>query len=605
MCGIAGALSPDRPVDQGMVERMCGTMEHRGPDSRGVFADRGVALGVQRLAVIDLESGDQPIYNEDGTVVVVLNGEIYNFRELREELIRGGHSFSTQSDTEVIVHLYEELGEGCVDRLRGMFAFALWDRRSRRLLLGRDRVGKKPLFYALRDGRLWFGSEPKAILASGQVPRDVDYRAIDAFLHYQCVPSPMSAFAAIRKLPPAHTLTWADGEVSVRRYWRLSYTDGRESVTDEEACELIRETVLESTRLRLRSDVPVGALLSGGVDSSSVVAAMAQQTSEPVRTFSIGFDLDDFDESASARRVASLYGTDHHEAILGVGSLELLPRLVWHYGEPFADSSALATFTLAELTRRQVTVALNGDGGDENFAGYLRYRRFASSKDGAGADPSPHVEYANRRARVYFDESERAALYQPELLRLLEGRPWLAVLEGPYMASDADNVVERLLDADVQTYLPDDLLVKMDIATMAHSLEARSPLLDPAVMELAASLPARMKLDGGETKRIFKHAMRRWLPDDIVDRSKMGFRVPIDDWFRNGARELPAGVLLDPRALGRGLFREQRIRTMLAEHREGERDHGYRLWTLIQLELWFRTYIDRAPAEAPAALSIS
>ncbi|MGH2994339.1 MAG: asparagine synthase (glutamine-hydrolyzing) [Solirubrobacterales bacterium] len=605
MCGIAGELWSDGPVEPALVERMCRTMEHRGPDSRGLFADDGVAIGVQRLAVIDLESGDQPIYNEDGSVVVVLNGEIYNFRELREELARAGHRFRTHSDTEVIVHLYEELGEACVNRLRGMFAFALWDRDTRLLILARDRVGKKPLFYSCREGRLWFASEPRAILASGAVPRDVDHRAIDAFLHYQCVPCPRSAFSAIRKLPPAHTLTWRDGVVSTRRYWKLSYRDDYTQAGDAEVCELIREALLEATRLRLRSDVPVGAMLSGGVDSSSVVAAMARLSANPVKTFSIGFDVDGFDETASAREVARLFGTEHHQVALDFGAMEMLPRLVWHYGEPFADSSALATFALAELTRRHVTVALNGDGGDENFAGYQRYLRFAPSTDGRQPRLAPYEEYAARRAHVYFDESARADLYEPEFLDSLGARPWLSVLRDPYLASDAGNVVERLLDVDVQTYLPDDLLVKMDIATMAHSLEARSPLLDPAIMELAASLPIRMKLDGGTTKRILKQAMREWLPEGIVERPKMGFRIPIGDWLRRNLRRLPADVLLDPRALDRGLFREERLRAIVSEHLDGSRDHAYRIWTLLQLELWFRTYVDRAPANAPLALSIA
>lgn len=601
MCGIAGILSSDGPVERELLERMCETMEHRGPDSRGLFADDGVGLGVQRLAVIDLESGDQPIFNEDGSIVVVANGEIYNYRELGEELVRAGHSFYTHSDTEVIVHLYEELGEACVDRLRGMFALALWDRRTRRLLLARDRVGKKPLFYARRGDRFWFASEPRAILATGEVARDVDYQAVDLFLHYQCVPSPRSAFSAIRKLPPAHTLTWRDGVLATRRYWKLSYRNRYKRAHAPEVCERIREALLEATRLRLRSDVPVGAMLSGGVDSSSVVAAMARLSAGPVKTFSIGFDVDDFDETVSAREIARRYGTDHHEFVLDSSAMEMLPRLVWHYGEPFADSSALATFSLAELARRHVTVALNGDGGDESFAGYPRYLRYASSANGARP---PYEEYALRRASAYFDDPARVDLYEPEFLHSLGARPWLSVLEDPYLASDATDVVERLLDVDVQTYLPDDLLVKMDVATMAHSLEARSPLLDPAVMELAAALPSLMKLDG-TTKRVFKQAMREWLPESILHRPKMGFRIPIGDWLRRSLRELPGDILLDPRTIERGLFREERLRAIVSEHMDGSRDHAYRIWTLMQLELWFRTYVDGSLAEAPLALAIA
>jgi asparagine synthase (glutamine-hydrolysing) len=604
VCGIAGIVSDAGIIEPEVVERMCRTMEHRGPDSRGLFAEDGVALGVQRLAIIDLESGDQPIYNEDGSVVVELNGEIYNFEELRDELVRAGHSFYTQTDTEVIVHLYEELGDACVDRLRGMFAFALWDRTARRLLLARDRVGKKPLFYSQHGGRLWFASEPRALLVTGEIPRDVDYQAIDAFLHYMVVPSPLSGFAAIRKLPPAHRLTWSEGSMTVERYWKLSYEDRYAEAGEEEVCELIRETLLEATRLRLQSDVPVGAMLSGGVDSSAVVAAMARQSARPVKTFSIGFDVDEFDETASAREVARMYGTEHHEAVLDSEAAEILPRLAWHYGEPYADSSALATFALAELAGEHVTVALNGDGGDENFAGYRRYLRFAALEDGAPG-LAPCEEYAARRASAYFDEASRTELFEPEVLRSLGARPWFSVMEAPYRTSDAGSVLERLLDVDVQTYLPDDLLVKMDIATMAHSLEARSPLLDQAMMELAASLPAHMKIYEGRTKRIFKQAMREWLPDGILEREKMGFRIPFGDWLRRSLRRLPGEVLLDPRSLGRGLFREERLRQIVTEHLDGTRDHAYRIWTLVQLELWFRTYVDGEPAEQPLTLAVA
>jgi asparagine synthase (glutamine-hydrolysing) len=599
MCGIAGVLSNDGPVDAEVVERMCQTLRHRGPDSRGRFAEPGVALGVQRLAVIDLEGGDQPIANEDGSVLVVCNGEIYNHRELRDELVRAGHRFATGSDAEVVVHLYEELGEACVERLRGMFAFAVWDRRARQLVLARDRVGKKPLFYARRGGRLWFASEPRAILVTGEVPRDVDHGALDLFLHYQCVPAPRSAFAALRKLPPAHILTWRDGEVRTRRYWKLSYRDRHAHLSEPEACELIRDALLEATRLRLRSDVPVGALLSGGVDSGSVVAAMAQSSPEPVKAFSVGFDVGDFDETASARAVARHWGAEHHEVVLDAGAMDALPRLVWHYGEPFADSSALATMALAELASRHVTVALNGDGGDESFAGYRRYLRYISPNGAV-----PHEDYAARRATGYFDAAARRALYEPAFRDSLgDDGGWLEVVAAPYRESDAGPVLERLLDADVQTYLPDDLLVKMDVATMAHSVEARSPLLDPAIMELAAGLPLEMKLAGTTSKRVFKQAVREWLPAGLADRPKMGFRIPFAQWLRGPLRDLPGDVLLDPRALGRGMFRPERLRAIVAEHREGTHDHAQRIWTLLALELWFQTYVDRAPVDAPVTLS--
>jgi asparagine synthase (glutamine-hydrolysing) len=624
MCGIAGKVNADGPVDPALVERMCALIEHRGPDSRGIFADTGVCLGIQRLAIIDLETGDQPIFNEDRTVVVVLNGEIYNYRELRAELRARGHHFRTESDTEAIVHLYEELGEACVERLRGMFAFALWDARRERLLLARDRVGKKPLFYAKRGGALWFGSEPRTIVEDPEVPRDVDFDAVDSFLMYQYVPHPMSAFRALRKLPPAHTLTWENGRIETRRYWKLRY--GRKlDASEDELQEMIRERLLEATRLRLRSDVPLGALLSGGVDSSAVVAAMARQAPGRVKTFSIGFDVGAFDETAHAREIAGLFDTDHHELRVEPAAMDVLPKLVWHYGEPFADASAIPSFYLAEMTRRHVTVALNGDGGDESFAGYRRYygnrvaarldrvpqplaQAAAGVLDRIGTGPqvdtlrarlgrlahavamTPYERYAMWVA--YFTEADRAALYRPEFLEALGRRSAPDVIRGPWMASDAPDLVDRLLDVDVETYLPGDLLVKMDIATMAHSLEVRSPLLDHELMELAAAIPSHMKLDGRTTKRIFKDALRPWIPDRILDRSKQGFEVPIREWFRGPLRDLPAEILLDRRSVERGFFREEAVRGLIDAHHARSADNSSKLWTLIQLELWLRMYVD-------------
>jgi asparagine synthase (glutamine-hydrolysing) len=595
VCGIAGKLSSREPPDEALLERMCEAVRHRGPDSRGVFVDEMIGLGVQRLAVIDLETGDQPIFNEDRSVVVVLNGEIYNYLELRRDLERRGHRFSTRSDTEVIVHLYEERGEECVERLRGMFAFALWDRRRRRLLLARDRVGKKPLFYCRRGDTLWFASEPRAIVVDDAVPREINPAAIDRFLHYKYVPHPESGFAALRKLPPAHLLTYEDGRLETHRYWALSYASRIERAGDDELGELILEQLLEATRLRLRSDVPVGAFLSGGIDSSAVVAAMARLTTGQVKTFSIGFDVPDYDETGHARAVAALYGTDHHEEIVGPSAMELLPRLVWHYGEPFADESAIPSFRLAELARRHVTVALTGDGGDESFAGYLRYVRMLREQ-------RPDETYS--AVLACFRDHERAALYERDFLAHVGEQDSVSLIQQPYRASDATSVLERLLHADVQSYLPCDLLVKMDIATMAHSLEARSPLLDQAFMETAAALPADGKLRGGETKRLFKHALRDWLPAQTLRRSKMGFVVPLDDWFRGELRHLPLQVLLDPRATRRGIFRRDRVEELIRAHLAGTENNGSRLWTLLQLELWQQMYID-ARAVGPATIPLS
>jgi len=626
MCGIAGKVSATGPVDGLLLDRMCSAVEHRGPDSRGVFVEDGVGLGVQRLRVIDLVTGDQPIYNEDRSVVVVQNGEIYNYQALRVELERRGHEFATRTDTEVIVHLYEEHGADCVHWLRGMFAFALWDTERQQLLLARDRVGKKPLFYAIKGATLWFASEARAILEDPAIERDVDFDAVDSFLQFQYVPHPLSAFAALRKLPPAHTLLWHEGRVQIDRYWRLSYRPG--DVADEqEAHERIREMLLEATSLRLRSDVPLGAFLSGGVDSSAVVAAMAAQGGR-VKTFSIGFGAEGYDETAYAREVATLFDTDHHELRVEPKTIEILPRLVWHYAEPFADPSAIPSFYLSELTRRHVTVALNGDGGDESFAGYTRYlgRRadrivalprhlraaLARAVRLLGPGETDHgfrarLERATYVAQLpayqryatwvaYFDERERAELYTPEFRESLGARTTApTVIAAPYLESDAQDDINRLLDVDVQTYLPGDLLVKMDIASMAHSLEVRSPLLDHRLMELAAGLPGAWKLARGTTKKVFKDALRPWLPEHILERPKWGFAVPLGRWFRTELRHVPRETLLDRRSLDRGFFRESRIRELIRQHETGAHDNTEKLWALIQLELWLRTFVDAKP----------
>jgi len=634
VCGIAGKLSLEGPVDRALVEAMCATIRHRGPDSHGAFTDDGVGLGVQRLRVIDLETGDQPIYNEDESVVIVLNGEIYNYRELRDELEQRGHRFKTKGDTEVIVHLYEEVGERCVERLRGMFAFALWDRRERRLVLARDRIGKKPLFYAQDGATLWFASEPRAILADRQAPRGVDYDAIDCYVEFSYVPDPLCAFAGLRKLPPAHTMTWRGEPAEPRRYWRLDHSAPPETADESEWPELIRERLLEATRLRLRSDVPVGAFLSGGVDSSAVVAAMARTSPDPIRTFSIGFDVGAYDETAHARAVADMYGTEHEEIRVEPRAVELLPRLVWHYGEPFADPSAVPSFYLAEATRRHVTVALTGDGGDESFAGYERYGvhdvahrlrrlgrpgavllsaigsessalrpRRAAAWLGAALRQPPVEQYRHTIANFKGDFRER--LYEPDLLAAVGGpRGGSAdrLFADAFEAASAPSLTERLVELDVATYLPGDLLVKMDIASMAHSLEVRSPLLDHVLMETAARLPLGASLARGRSKRVLRDAVRDWLPASVLERPKMGFRVPVDEWLRGELRDLPADVLLDPRSTARGLFRRTEVERLIADHRDRTADNGLRIWALVQLELWFQTYVD-ATHPAPLVLN--
>jgi asparagine synthase (glutamine-hydrolysing) len=628
MCGIAGFVDGSG-ADPVLLQRMCESIRHRGPDEHGYLVDGPVALGMRRLSIIDLSSGRQPIFNEDGSVAVVFNGEIYNFPEIRRRLEAKGHRFQSNTDTECIVHLYEEYGEGCVDHLRGMFAFALWDLGSRRLLLARDRVGKKPLFYRVTPEGIWFGSELKALLQDPDFPRQVDPIAIHHYLTYQYVPAPWSIWEGVRKLPPAHVLSWRDGVVRVSRYWRLSYTPKRE-LTDSEAVEATRSLVREATQLRMISDRPIGAFLSGGIDSSIVVAAMAELSPEPVKTFSIGFSEESYDERRFARLVAERFGTDHHELVVQPSALDVLPTLVWHYDEPFADSSAIPSYYLANMTRAHVTVALTGDGGDESFAGYHRYvanllasrahlparvRRGARLLLSAVTDPrqpqsslgrlrrmldmlltAPDERYA--RLVSYFTEEQKQAVYCHELRELLVEHNSYDLVADAFAGSDGPELVDRTLNVDVLTYLPGDLLAKMDIATMANSLEARSPLLDHKLMEFAATLPASLKIRGRTGKWVLKQVARGWLPDEVIDRRKMGFGVPIAAWLRNELRELARDTLTDTTARQRGYFDPLAVRRLLDEHDSGL-DRANRLWALLQLELWFRMFLDGRATIAP------
>jgi asparagine synthase (glutamine-hydrolysing) len=637
VCGIVGQASREgRPGDRATLERMCAALEHRGPDSRGLHVDAGVGLGIQRLRVIDLATGDQPIFNEDRSVVVVLNGEIYNYRELRAELERSGHGFTTRSDTEVIAHLYEEDGARLVHRLHGMFGLAVWDARRRRLLLARDRVGKKPLYYAHLGEQLSFASELAALLQDERVPRDVDHRALDAYLAYRWVPSPMTAFRAVRKLPPGSTLTFEDGQATVDRYWRLDFSRTRPVGDPREVHEELRAQVRAATARRMISDVPLGAFLSGGIDSTAVVAAMAESSSEPVKTFSIGFTSEKFNELPLARLVAKRFGTEHHELIVEPDALELIPRIVRHYGEPFADDSAIPSFYVAEMARAHVTVALNGDGGDESFGGYPRYAvnrasaqlerlpmalRRALANVGMRVPESGTIDSWPSRIRraaetlaldgsaryvaymTHLNGVRRERLYTDEYRRLVGDSVALDVMARPWRESSAREIVNRMLDVDVQTYLPDDLLVKMDIATMASSLEARSPFLDHELMEFASLLPADLKVRGRETKVVLRSALRGWVPDEILDAPKRGFRLPLGDWFRGELRGFTRAVLLDSRSAGRGYFEQSYVRELLDRHAAGVQDHSQGIWTLLMFELWHREFVDEPQVGSPSSAS--
>ena len=635
MCGIVGQVRPHGDqVERQLLERMCAGLEHRGPDSRGIAVHGHAGLGIQRLRVVDLATGDQPIYNEDRSVVVVLNGEIYNFRELRADLEARGHSFATSGDTEAIVHLYEEHGIDCVERLHGMFAFALWDMRRQRLLVARDRVGKKPLHFALRDGTLSFASELGALLQDTEIPRDVNRAAIDRYLAFGYVPTPMSAYSAVRKLPPAHTLVFEQGDVSLRRYWRLDYGAKLDGVSTEEVGERVRAGIRSAVRRRMVADVPVGAFLSGGIDSSAVVAAMAEESSEPVKTFTIGFENERFDELPHARRIAEQFATEHEEYVVRPDAAAMLPKIVRHHGEPFGDPSAVPCFHLAEITRRHVTVALNGDGGDESFGGYTRYvaNRLAGRLDAlpgplrralagagqrlpAGGELSNPLNRARRLTRTLaldaparyagyvarIPAQDRLALYTPGYAAAIAGDvPADGVIHAAWETASGKDVVDLMLEVDIATYLLDDLIAKIDISSMAYGLEARSPFLDHELMELAASIPANLKVRGSEKKWILREALRGWLPDDLLDRPKQGFSIPENDWLRGDLASWAREVLLDPGTIERGYFDRAAVEALMDRHAAGADEDGRRIWMLLVLELWHRECVDRAPAPAHA-----
>lgn len=628
MCGIAGALT-SVPGSLPDIAPMLRCMKHRGPDGEGVRSDQYCALGQRRLAIIDVsEAGQGPIPNEDGSVWVTFNGEIYNFQQIRRELIARGHDFRGKSDTEVLVHAYEEWGRESLHRLRGMFALAIWDQRTGRLFLARDRVGKKPLFYTHRSGTTYFASELQALVALPEVPRRPDLAALQTYLSWGYIPAPLTGFEHIRKLEPGHYLELdihhLGASVQPTPYWRLDY-EPKLRIGDREAGARIREALSEAVRLRLISDVPLGAFLSGGIDSSIIVGLMAAESSTPVNTYSIGFEDAAYDELVHARRIAERWGTNHHEEIVRPDAAGILPLLARHYGEPFADSSAVPTYYVAKMTRKHVTVALNGDGGDESFAGYDRYKaakwaskiqsipglqqagvladRFAPShlkhpmRRGARFLHAAHLEPARRYGQWmgYFGPDDKRDLCTPHFLAnesSVYSLPWF---EGLFDATDAVNPVDAAMSVDTRSYLPYDLLVKVDIASMANSLETRSPFLDHEVMELAARLPAEMKLKGRVSKAILKRTFQDLLPAENVRRRKMGFGVPVDSWFRGPLRDLVTDALLSKSALERGYFKEAGLRALIQEHQSGQRDHGAKLWSILMLEMWHREMVDAAP----------
>ncbi len=622
MCGICGIVEFEdrRPIPRDLVHQMNETLRHRGPDDEGIHVGPGVGLGHRRLSIIDVSCGHQPMTNEDRTIWVLLNGEIYNYGELRRELAQRGHHFATRSDTEVIVHLYEEYGEECIPQLRGMFSFALWDARERKLLLARDRVGKKPLFYFADSRRLIFGSELKALLATGYVSRTVDRQALCDYFSFGYIPAPKTIYEAVRKVRPGHYVAASARGLREVEYWDLSF--GKiEHRSENEWCELLRHELCEATRIRLMSEVPLGAFLSGGVDSSAVVAMMSRICQRPVTTCSIAFAEPEYSEADHARRIAREFGTEHYEEIVRPNAVEIVDKLAWHYDEPFADSSAIPTYYVSSVARQHVTVALGGDGGDENFAGYRRYAFDLWENQLRSLFPAwmrravfgplgrwyPALAWAPRIVRGkatfqnlsvsplegYFNSisglrpQEKPRIFTADFRKALDGYNSLEVLRAHYDRADTDDPLSRIQYVDIKTYLTDDILAKVDRASMAVSLEVRAPLLDHKLMEMAASIPSSLKLRGRMGKHIFKKALAPVLPTETLHRKKQGFAVPLGRWFRCELHELAQDAIF---SAPDGILDRAFLKKIWHQHLNGTHDRSGVLWAVLMLRKWEQAF---------------
>ncbi len=629
MCGIAGFAHLDLDDGQAatLLRDMTGIIRHRGPDDEGHWIGDGVGLGMRRLSIIDVSGGSQPITNEDGSVIVVFNGEIYNYQTLRHDLEAAGHYFTTRSDTEAIVHAYEEDGLDFVRRLRGMFAIALWDRQRRRLVLARDRFGKKPLHYTFDGRRLTFGSEVKSLLLAPDMSRQLDPAAISEYFAFGYISAPRTALAGVYKLPPAHILVLQDGQLRLHRYWQLDFTP-RCDDDEATAARRVRDLLTEAVRIRLMSEVPLGAFLSGGVDSSAIVALMSEAGSEPVKTFSISFEQDDHNEVEYARLVARRYATDHHELTVHVDLLDILPHLVWDFDEPFADASMVPTYYVSKLAREHVTVALSGDGGDELFGGYTRYLRGQSEArlnrvlgpfrtlaplvgtlvpDSVRGKRrletlalSPDARYVETSS--IFPSPLRARLLCAEFLAHGASDPRLGQLDR-FVELPSPDVFTRMQHVDVEHYLPGDILVKVDRTSMFNSLETRAPLLDHMLAEYVASLRHSVRNPGGHLKHLLKRAVHDLLPDEILTRRKMGFKPPVEYWLRGELSAYVWDMLTSQQARSRGVVNTSFVEHLLTEHQRGVRDHHLRIWSWLCFELWCRLYLDGTDRAALAAPS--
>ncbi|OGX22435.1 MAG: asparagine synthase (glutamine-hydrolyzing) [Omnitrophica WOR_2 bacterium GWF2_43_52] len=628
MCGICGIIDyRSSRIEKGLLSRASSQMYHRGPDDEGFYIDNppsgpSVGLGHRRLKIIDLsEAGHQPMTNEDGTIWIVFNGEIYNFNELKTELEKKRHVFRSRTDTECIIHLYEEFGEECVHYLRGMFAFAIWDKKNEVLILARDRVGKKPLLYYHRNGSFCFASEFCALLKCRQIDNEINMEAIDEYLSFGYIPAPGTIYKHVFKLPPAHILVLKNDEVKIKQYWSLNYLD-KIRISEQEASLEVLRLLKESIGLRLCSDVPLGAFLSGGVDSSTIVALMTQLSANKVKTFSIGFEDNDYNELQFARNISEKFGTDHHEFIVKPDALKILPLLVERYGEPYADSSCIPTYYVAQQTKQHVTVALNGDGGDELFAGYDRYQamlltarmpipvRKLLSLLSVVLPDSTNPKHKLRRLKRFlnaaalplqdrylkwigiFDSTLKKKIYANDLLKQIADSRALDFIKTFMPMVKKNFTIDALLAADTLTYLPYDLLVKVDITSMANSLEARSPFLDQKLMEFAARLPVEYKMRNFVKKYILKKAVTGILPKENIVRKKMGFGMPVGNWFRGNMKEFLIETILSKRSCNRNYFNMSVISGMLQDHVKNKADYSLQLWSLLMLEMWHQRFID-------------
>lgn len=630
MCAICGIVNKNTPVDETLLKKMTDIMEYRGPDESGFYIRNTVGLGHRRLKIIDLFTGKQPLSNEDNTIFLICNGEIYNFQDLRTHLEEKGHRFKSKSDNEVILHLYEEKGIDCLNDLRGMFAFAIWDEKENKLFLVRDRIGKKPLVYCEIPEGIIFASEIKSLLLHPSVKKEIDPVALDLFLTYQAVPAPYTIFKKIKKLPSAHYLVWQNGEIKdIKRYWDINFKDKIKLSSEYEYSELLWSKLIEATKLRMIADVPLGVFLSGGIDSSTITGIMASLSRKSIKTFSIGFDEKNFDELKYAKIVADRFSTEHNQFVVRPDIIDILPELVWHYNEPFADTSMIPTYYVAKETKKYVTVALNGDGGDENLAGYTRYWQMVLMKNIQsvisnvptvlkkwlmdmfleGYEKYPDSTffriwkwmddaekygdaYAYGRRLISFSPEYKQEIYSNWFNGELNNTDAFLPVKNFWKHSESLNLLEKMIYTDFHLYLADVLTVKMDIASMANSLETRSPFLDQEFVETIASFPAELKLKRWTTKYILKKKLKGFLPDEILNREKMGFGLPVGEWFRKELKDFLCSYLLSDKFSKREFFNFEAIKQMVYQHISGVKNHTSRLWNLLIFELWYRIFIE-------------